>query len=564
MSQYLPTVSEYVIDQLAGLGLDRVFGVPGDYSFPIDDAIEECPKLEWVVCANELNAAYAADGYARIKGAAILATTYGVGELNALGGLMGSKAHRLPIFHLVGSPSLRIQKQGLIAHHTLGDGVYGNFVDMMASVSGVVSELTAENVVMEMERVILESLRRSTPAYILIPEDQACMPILDPPKETRLLGKAFRPKSAPIELDAVVKAILDRLNRAQTIVALPTYMVARYQLEETLTSFLTHFGISYATTPMDKGILSEGTPGYLGLYNGDGSAPEAVKAAVEKAALVLDIGGVIHEDINTGFWSSELDVDRLIIIEDDSVRIGDDIFTSVFMGDVLEALAQANPSHIRSIVTSEWLEPRLIGEAHDQISSAGFYPRLQSFLKAGDHLVADTGTCMLHLSKLRLPKGVGYQSQTLWGAIGWATPAAMGVAMAAPDHRVILVTGDGAHQITANEVGVMGRYGVRPFIFVLNNGIYGIEDVLNDVGHIYDVIAPWNYSLLPNAMGCRDWFTAKVQTLGELDEVLDRLSRSNQAAYVEVMIPPEESQPLSDAILDELYKTDTPLSVNIR
>jgi len=88
--------------------------VPGDYSFPFDDAIEQCPELEWVVCANELNAAYAADGYARLRGAAILTSTYGVGELSALNGMMGSKATRLPVFHIVGVPSLRIQKRKLI------------------------------------------------------------------------------------------------------------------------------------------------------------------------------------------------------------------------------------------------------------------------------------------------------------------------------------------------------------------------------------------------------------------------------------------------------------------
>ena len=93
-----PTVAEYVVKRLSDLGVDKVFGVPGDYSFPIDDAIEVCPTLEWIACANELNAAYAADGYARLKGAAILSTTYGVGELSAINGVMGSKAHRLPVF----------------------------------------------------------------------------------------------------------------------------------------------------------------------------------------------------------------------------------------------------------------------------------------------------------------------------------------------------------------------------------------------------------------------------------------------------------------------------------
>ena len=70
-----PTIVNYVVQRLSELGIDRVFGVPGDYAFPIDDAIEACPSLTWIGCSNELNAAYAADGYARRNGVAMLTTT---------------------------------------------------------------------------------------------------------------------------------------------------------------------------------------------------------------------------------------------------------------------------------------------------------------------------------------------------------------------------------------------------------------------------------------------------------------------------------------------------------
>ncbi len=70
-----PSVVDYVVRRLAALGIKHVFGVPGDFAFPIDIAIEESDGLAWVNCSNELNAAYSADGYARINGAAILSTT---------------------------------------------------------------------------------------------------------------------------------------------------------------------------------------------------------------------------------------------------------------------------------------------------------------------------------------------------------------------------------------------------------------------------------------------------------------------------------------------------------
>ena len=89
----------------------------------------------WVGCANELNAAYAADGYARIKGAGALLTTYGVGELSALNGIAGSYAEHIPVLHIVGAPSTGAQQRGELLHHTLGDGDFRHFARMSEQIT---------------------------------------------------------------------------------------------------------------------------------------------------------------------------------------------------------------------------------------------------------------------------------------------------------------------------------------------------------------------------------------------------------------------------------------------
>jgi indolepyruvate decarboxylase len=126
------SVADYIVQRLAAEGIAHCFGVAGDYAFPLCDAVDRSPDVKWIGCSNELNASYAADGYARIRGAAILVTTYAVGELSALNGVMGAKAERSLIFHLVGMPSYQNQRLGKIAHHTLGDGIFGNFVNISA------------------------------------------------------------------------------------------------------------------------------------------------------------------------------------------------------------------------------------------------------------------------------------------------------------------------------------------------------------------------------------------------------------------------------------------------
>jgi len=550
-------VADYVINRLADLGIDHAFGVPGDYSFPIDDAIELNSRIKWVVCSNELNAAYAADGYARRRGAALLTTTYAVGELSAINGVMGAKAHRVPVFHVVGAPSTRIQRRRLVTHHSLGDGTYNNFFNVSAASAGVFAHLTPDNVVSELERLIREAFRLSQPAYMLIPEDFARMPIRQTPVKGTRVASITRGKSSPSELRAAVQAIVARMKKARRAVVLPTFHVGRYQAKAELLSFLQRTRLPFALTDMDKGLLDETHPQYLGIYGGKSSYPASVASAVERSDLLLDIGGVIREDFNMGLWTDHLGKVPRITIGTDYVEVGDLTFTGVQIRDVLRSLARLAPKARTVRRASPQLFP-MRGSAHDQITADSFYPRLQRFLRPGDTLVAETGTCMLHLAKMWLPTNVGYESQLLWGSIGWATPTTLGVAIAEPKRRTILVTGDGSHQLTATEIGVMGRYGINPIVIVLNNGLYGVEDVISERGHVYDDLAGWNYHTLPAAMGCRDWFCTRIETVGDLELALEEARNHNGGCYLEVMIPETESQPLSRSAIDNIYKTNTP------
>jgi indolepyruvate decarboxylase len=553
-----PTVAEYVLTRIAQLSIDKIFGVPGDYAFSIDDAVENVPGLEWVGCANELNAAYAADGYARIRGAAILTTTYGVGELSALNAVMGSKAHRLPVFHLVGMPSERIQRLGLITHHNLGDTNYARYQAISGAACCVSAVLTPDNCIEELERVIREALRQSMPAYIVISEVNGLMPVIGTPVTGAVLGEIKRQRSDQQELQAAVAAILAALAAAKTPLALATALTSRYGVRDKAVELITKANLPVALTSYDKGVIDESLPQYLGLYAAENSQPPAVRDAVEQSDLILDIGGVLLTELNTGLWGDMLRTTRAACIHDNWVRIGTKVFLNVAIDDVLDGLIAAVTARAGTVsaASSDLLE--LVGAGTDPTSSANFYPRLQRLLKSGDTLVIETGTCMFHLNGMRLPAGVDAEAQGLWGAIGWATPATMGIEMAKNSGRTWLVTGDGSHQLTLNELAVMGRYGVKPVIFVLNNGLYGVEDIISERGHGYDDIAPVQYHLLPAAFGCKNWYSARVGTVAELEDALATISAHDGAAYIEVMIPNEESQPLPPETIDRGYKLATP------
>ena len=555
MSQ--PTVAEYTLTRLSQLGIDRVFGVPGDYAFSVNDAVEVVDGLDWVACANELNAAYAADGYARIRGAAILSTTYGVGELSALNGVMGSKAHRLPVFHIVGMPSERIQHLKLITHHNLGDTRYDRYHDISSSACCVSARLTPDNCIDELERVIREALRQSMPAYIVISEVNGLMPVIGKPVKGQPLAKIKRQHSDPGELAAAAEAILTKIAAAKHPVATITTLTARYGVADKAVEFVRKANLPVAVTSYDKGVVDESLPQYIGLYSAGSSQPPAVRDIVENADLILDIGGVMLTELNTALWSAVLDTDKAVCIHDNWVRSGTNVYVNVAIGDLLDVLTAKVTAHARAEAPA-YGELEMTGAPSDPTASPNFYPRLQRRLRAGDTLVIETGSCMFHLNPMRLPAGVGVEAQGLWGSIGWGTPATLGIAMAKTEGRTWLVTGDGSHQLTLNELAVMGRYGVTPVIFVLNNGLYGIEDVISERGHAYDDLAPVNYHLLPAAFGCKGWLSAKVTTVAELEKALDDIDAHDGAAYIEVMIPNEESQPLPDDVIDRGYKLRTP------
>jgi indolepyruvate decarboxylase len=158
---------------------------------------------------------------------------------------------------------------------------------------------------------------------------------------------------------------------------------------------------------------------------------------------------------------------------------------------------------------------------------------------------------------MRLPDGVRVEAQILWGSIGWATPAALSIALADPGRRTVLITGEGPHQLTANGIGDMGRFGANVIVFVLNNGGYMIERALEqNLDWTYNDLAPWNYAELPKALGCADWYTARVNTLGELDDAMKAARAGKTGGYIEIIAGKMDMPPalaFAHSRLKELY-----------
>jgi indolepyruvate decarboxylase len=521
------TVADYIVERLAAEGIEHCFGVAGDYAFPICDAVDSSAKVKWIGCANELNASYAADGYARVRGAAMLVTTYGVGELSALNGVMGAKAERSLVFHVVGMPSYQNQRLRKIAHHTLGDGVFGNFINLSADAACCHAVINPENCVVEMERVIAEARRNNQPAYIAVPSDYAQSPVM--PADV----KPIEPRSNEVALRKAMAIITERVKNAKSMVAFPAFTISRLGLQKQARKAIEALGCPFVTTLMEKCVIDEGHPQFAGMYVG-GVSDAKTRQIVESADLVLDLGGVNLNDITTAAYSAQLDLSRFITVGLDDVRIGDELVAGVRLADVLSELAKLKPSAPYRGARQE-LAP-VNGSPSDKITMEALYPRYAAFLRARDTVVLETGSTSLGVTPTILPDGVRVEAQVLWGSIGWATPAALGIALADSGRRTVLITGEGSHQLTANDIGAMGRFGANVIVFVLNNGGYLIERALEEnPDWTYNDLAPWNYAELPKALGCADWYTSRVTTLGELDDAMKAARASKTGAYIEII-----------------------------
>lgn len=536
----MPTVIEHVLGRLREIGVADVFGVPGDYSFGVSDAVVAHPDLAWIGCSNELNAAYAADGYARIKGAAAISTTFGVGELSAINGIAGSFAEQLPVFHLVGTPDTATQRRRAIMHHTLGLGDYDVYRRMTEPVVCAYAELTPENVVVETERLIAAALYHRRPVYLTFPADLINKPIVEGP-----VGHP-RTESDPESLEAAVEAIVGQIEEATTAVVLPGILVRRADAEDELRAFIDAWRLPFATMFMAKSVLDEQHPGYTGMYDG-ALMNSGVKEFVESRDLVIDVASPFS-DFNSGAFTSQIEPQRLITIGHHDVQVAGRTYPGAELRDVLAALAAAATAREWPTVAPE-PRPEPVGTGTDPLTVDALYPRWEQFIRADDIVVAETGTVSMGLGFARLPAGATFHNQTLWGSIGWATPAAFGAAIARRDRRVLLFTGDGSHQLTAQEIGQFKRYGVKPVVFVLNNDGYLIERLLcKDPEIEYNDIAAWNYALLPAALGCDDWYTARVATCGELDDALAAATAAASGAYIEVVTDAYAASPLAEAL----------------
>ncbi|THG13888.1 hypothetical protein TEA_029115 [Camellia sinensis var. sinensis] len=208
------TLGGHLARRLVQIGVRDVFSVPGDFNLTLLDHLIAEPQLNLVGCCNELNAGYAADGYARAKGVGACVVTFTVGGLSVLNAIGGAYSENLPVICIVGGPNSNDYGTNRILHHTIGLPDFSQELRCFQTITcaqAVVNNL--EDAHELIDTAISTALKESKPVYISISCNLSGIP--HPTFAREPVPYFLAPKvSNQIGLEAAVEATADFLNKA--------------------------------------------------------------------------------------------------------------------------------------------------------------------------------------------------------------------------------------------------------------------------------------------------------------------------------------------------------------
>ncbi len=541
------TVGDYLLDRLAELGVTEVFGVPGDFNLQLLDHVVAHDRIRWVGDANELNAGYAADGYGRLRGMSALITTFGVGELSAANAIAGSYAEHVPVVHIVGAPSKDTQAARRVVHHSLGDGDFERFLRMAREITCAQANLVPATATREIDRVLSEVREQKRPGYLLLATDVAEFPTEPPAQPLPRYADNTSPRALSLFTDAAAELI-----GTHQLTVLADLLVHRLQAVPELEALLAADVVPHATLMWGKSLVDESSPNFLGIYSGAGS-PEPVRRGIEEAP-VLVTAGVQFTDLVSGFFSQRIDAAHAIDVGPYQSVVAGKVFAPLDMRAALQALTSIlQRRNIRSPepVASPAAPPAESPARDAPLNQKSLWDSISGALTAGNIVLADQGTSFYGMAEHRLPSGVTFIGQPLWASIGYTLPATLGAGLAHPGRRPVLLIGDGAAQLTVQELGCLARENIPAVIILVNNDGYTIERAIHGEDAYYNDIVAWKWLDIPHVLGARDHLAFHVENHGELDDALkSAATHRDKLVIIEAVVPRMDLPPVLAGLAD--------------
>jgi pyruvate decarboxylase len=298
-------------------------------------------------------------------------------------------------------------------------------------------------------------------------------------------------------------------------------------------------GCSVAVMAAAKSFFPEDHPQFIGMYWGEISSP-GTQAVVDWADGVVSIGAVFN-DYSTVGWTAQPSGPGLLTADPHRVAMDGHEFGRIHLRDFLSALARHVGKRKETMTEYARVRPEPSEEVpakpNAKLVRAEMLRQIRPIVTAKTTVIAETGDSWFNGMKLQLPGGARFEIEMQWGHIGWSVPAAFGYALGAPERRVVALIGDGAFQLTAQEVAQMIRLNLPVIVFLMNNHGYTIEVEIHDGP--YNNVKNWDYAGLIKVFNAEDGkgIGLRAKTGGELaDAITVALANLHGPTLIECVI----------------------------
>jgi indolepyruvate decarboxylase len=554
-------LGDFLVAYLRRIGVKRIFGIPGDLVLRLFSQLGDRGRWQIVTMSHEPSVGFAADGYARATGAlGVACVTYGAGGHNMVNPVAGSYAEHVPVLVISGGPGDEERKFGTLIHHQARaiESQLNIYREVTAAARLIDDPRTAAE---QIDDVVRTMWREQRPGYLEIHRDMVDR-VIDVP---RAIVDALHPLESEHsdprktrEAAVEVAARLDRAERPVVIVGIQTF---RFKAQREVLALCERLGAPVLATMLSKGAVPMDHPLYMGVYLGPHS-PAAIRKRVDEADLVLDLGSMLTD---IGSVPQSPMSERSIRAIDRRVDVSFHSYTDVALRAFVRALLEQQPRPHREKVTYHDnlpAPPRWLAELPARTRRAAAKParptrsaapngtvRVAEMLQVLNHflagrrdfvVVAESGDMLFAGMDVRVAGKAAYFAQGFYASMGFGVPGAIGVELGL-GKRPILLSGDGAFQMTGPEIAQARRHGVRPIVLVVNNGGWGIFRPVVKRQSILE-IPPWPYAELARLWGGQG---ERVTSGPGLLAALERAARAESFSLIEVMIGRSDLSPLS-------------------
>jgi TPP-dependent 2-oxoacid decarboxylase len=349
-------------------------------------------------------------------------------------------------------------------------------------------------------------------------------------------------------LSEAVAETLALMGRSAAPMVIAGVELHRRGLQGALVKLVERAHLPVVATLTGKSVFAERHPAYLGIYEGAMSSENA-RYMVEQSDLLLMLGVTLN-DIDTGIYTAKLNPHHMIRAAQNEVVISAHRYPRVALADFLTALAGAAERRGEGFPPAPGIgQSNGFPEPNRPITIARLIGRLNQALSPDMIVVCDVGDCLFAAIDLQVHEQSEFLASAFYTTMGFSVPAALGAQIARPDHRLLVLVGDGAFQMTGTELSTHANLGLNPIVVVFNNTGYSTERGILE-GPFND-ISSWRFDRLGEVFGPLQGYEAATEEAFE-EALANSLNNRTMPSIINVHLASDDASAAMKRLAEHL------------